>query len=47
MSFFFHSCRFALCGRVSCAALRANFMVLSGRALSDFAHTVTVSEVVV
>ena len=28
----FHSCRLTLCGRVSCAALRAIFMVLAGRA---------------
>ena len=35
------------CGRVSCAALRANFMVLDGRAWTAFAHKVAVPEVVV
>ena len=33
LSFFFHSCRLTLFGRVLCAALRANFIVLNGRPL--------------
>ena len=35
-----------LCERVSCVALRANFMVLDGKSSTAFAYAATVSEVV-
>ena len=36
---FFHNCRLALCGSVSCAALRANIEKLDGKAWNAFVHT--------
>lgn len=40
VSFLLHCAKLALCGRVSQAALRANFIWAGGKDCVDFAHTV-------
>lgn len=47
VSLFFHRLRFALCGRVSCIAFRANLSSCEGSTLSDSARMVADSVVAV